>query len=231
MRRGASPARHHVSGHRSGVDMSAITTRSLMAAVLAAWLAACATGPRTQAPGADRQFGFDEYWRSPQAAFVDYGRVRLAPVEVELSRDIVSMQTGSRTGLSRGEGERLRARIVSDMTGHLTKALADIGQVIVDDSGPGVLVLKARLNNVHLSPALHDTAQPITTLTRQTARAELILVVLDGASGAELARVHDRGASREDTDLRLRHPLEAHADLDEILVRWARATARMLADG
>ncbi|HRQ66618.1 MAG TPA: DUF3313 family protein [Xanthomonadaceae bacterium] len=202
--------------------------------ILTTWLVAlllggCA-GVRHGSAPADQQYGFEEVWRSPHAALENYRQVKLAPVEVVLSRDIVSTQTGTRMGMADSAAERLRTEIAALMVERLTAALGDRGITPVDESGAGTLLLKVKLEHVYLSPAFHDTPQRTATFTRQTARATYGLVVEDAASGAELAQVRDRAASRDDVELRRRHALEARDDLDRILSRWAWATARLLSD-
>ncbi len=206
------------------------TVRLLTTFALAALLAACAGAPHGQAPGVDQRFGFDQLWRSPRVALGDFRQARLGPVEVTLSRDLVSVQTGSRLGMSARDSERLRALVESMVVERMTAALGEAGFTLVDRADAGTLLISVQLENVHLSPAFHDTPQPTTTFTRQTARAEFVLLIKDASSGEELVRARDRDASREDTDLRQRHSMEARADLEILIDRWARATARVLSD-
>jgi hypothetical protein len=204
--------------------MNTPTIRCLPVLLAALVLVACAT-PR---PGETWRHGLDDVWRSAQFDWSAHRQVRLAPVEIDFARDLTAQVTGTRLGHSPDALARLRERTAATWTEQLGKALRDRGFTLVEHSGPGVLDVSVAIGELMLSPAFDDTATPTWTYTRQTARAQLSLVISTEGRADQLLRIRDRAGSREDQELQRRSALEARADLEDILARWARATARLM---
>lgn len=200
-----------------------------ISAVFAAAVATAAIAA-TKAPDdglvARRSSVLDEVRTAPAAA--TYRKVNVAPVEVSFRkgwpRDANTIQSRHQ---SADEDRRMAQDMASALRNALEKALRERGYEVVGAPGAGVLVLRARLEDLQVNAPEHASVPYTKSFVREAGEATLHLEGVDGASGARLLLVNDhakaragmRGVDRA-TDVSTRFWF------DEMFERWAGDIAR-----
>jgi uncharacterized protein DUF3313 len=196
------------------------------AALLAATAAVGATKGPEEGLVARHSSVLDDVRVAPGAAA--YRKANIAPIEVSYRKD---WPRDANTIQSRHQSPEEDRRLAQDMAAGLRTALEgalrERGYELVGAPGPGVLVLRARLEDLQVNAPEHSTVPYTKTFVREAGEATLRLEGVDGASGDRVVLVRDHGKARfgmrgaeRATDVSNRFWF------DELFQRWAGDVAK-----
>lgn len=173
--------------------------------------------------------GIDIAFASPAANFADYSKVMLDPVEVVFAEDWEPLQVGSPFPVSERDLERLRQDVAA-LTEDRFKRFVERGgpYEVVDEPGPGVLRIQARLVDVRLNAPDFPTVNRSYQYARSAGEMTLVAELIDGETGALVGRVVDRWIDPEQNELRWMTRLENAMALQKGVESWAEALKRQL---
>lgn len=214
--------------------------RAFLAASAAAWLSGCtgmANGPSPAVIAAYdwtglepiEMRGMDYAAVDPVTDFGGYTGVIVDPVEVRLDLDSAPLRSASPFEYSERDLARLEERLGEVVQERFIAAIRDGPRyALVQEAGPGVLRIHARLVDVRLNaPDL-----PAPSRTEQWARSAgewtLVAELVDAQSGEVVARLVDRWMDPEEDYMQRMTRVENVRALRRAADAWALAVRRHL---
>jgi hypothetical protein len=167
--------------------------------------------------------GIDLAYARPGATLAGYNRVKLEPVEVAFHKDWDPTRTGSRIKLSADERENIRTGVAKIVYEEFVKELqAKSNYRVVDESGPDVLRVKARIVNLYVDAPGTGTTGRSRTYTVSAGEVTILAELFDSETGQVLARIVDRREARNNTMLTLSNSVVNADEARAIASSWAR---------
>lgn len=165
----------------------------------------------------------------PAVDFGAYTKLIVDPVEVSLDEDWVPTGTGSRLEASPRDLEELRHEIAQAVHDGLVDEISE-GQryTMVQEAGPGVLRIHARLVDVRLNAPDLRSASRIEQYARSAGEWTLVADLIDAGSGAVVGRLVDRWVDPEEQYMTRMTRVENTRALQRATEAWARAVRRHL---
>jgi len=172
--------------------------------LLAALIASCAAPSKTidglvSAPSSR----FDELYLRPNVDVSVYRRVFVDPVPVKFRSDYLTQRHGSNALLAEPMYRPYQdaESIAQDFSGLMRASLIDAFRAanyeIAEATGPGVLRISARIDELFINAPDRLSSSVRATFNRDTGQATLSLEATDSVSAAVLARVIHRNIVRE----------------------------------
>jgi len=110
-----------------------------------------------------------------------------------------------------------------------SETLRQKGLEVVDEAGPGVLILRPAIINLDIAAPDVMHAGRSRTFATSAGEMTLFLEAFDGVSGALLARVIDPERAHDYGTMQVVNGVTNKADADRILKKWAEALGDYLA--
>jgi len=170
----------------------------------------------------------------PGATFKQYDRVAILKTLVEFSKDWQRDYNANATGLQGRVTTRDMERMKANVAAAFEKVFAEElqkngGYDVVDQAGPGVLVLRPAIINLQVTAPDLSRSDVRTTLVRSAGAMTLYLELWDGATNTILARIMD---PQEDESFgntaRRADRINNKAAMEDILRDWARKLRKHL---
>lgn len=172
-------------------------------------------------------------YAKPGADLSQYDKIKLLDCYVDFVKDWEKNYNLNEIGLEGRvrdkDAEEIKQRLADEFRAVFTKELTKRGYPIVEDTGPGVLLLRPALINVDVAaPDLRTTSRSYT-LVQSAGGMTLFLELYDAATSTLLARIADPQA--DDTGFAERaNRVTNRAAADRILRSWADLLAKHLAE-
>lgn len=215
-------------------------SRILAVLSAAAWLAGCAATPGMPAPAVIAAYdwtglepiemrGMDYAAVDPVTDFGGYTRVIVDPVAVTLDRDWTPLRRGATFESSEKDIARLEERLGEVVREGFADAISEGDRyTLVQEPGPGVLRIHARLVDVRLNAPDLPTPGRTDQYARSAGEWTLVAELVDTQSGAVVARLVDRWMDPEEQNLQWMTRVDTHRALWQATEAWARAVRRHL---
>lgn len=165
---------------------------------------------------------------APKTDFKPYTKVMLDPTEVAFDKNWVrnyNSQQADPTGYI--EASDIRNAVTDGVKRSdklFDKAFTDGGYQVVTAPGPDVLRVRTALLNIQVaSPDLMSSMSRTITNSSAAGSAMLVVEVRDSQSNALLGRAVDQRLAGEGGSV-LRNSATNHADFDELIKTWAKAS-------
>lgn len=209
--------------------------KTIRTALLAAALAitpALAANPLDEAMSADglkkkSVKGLDVVYTLPEASLAGYKKVKLDPVDVSFRKDWKPDRPGSHLKLSTTEIQGIRTGVAKIVQDEYAKALTKAGYPLVNEAGPDVLHVKAKVLNLYVNAP--DTRQAgVKTFTVSSGEMTLLAELSDSETGQILARAVDRQEGRNTGMIQYSNSVMNAGDAQMIAQKWARILADAL---
>jgi hypothetical protein len=214
--------------------------RAVIAVLAVTWLAGCAGLANMPSPALMAGYdwtglepiemrGMDYAAVDPVTDFGGYTGVIVDPVEVSLDRDWAPLRPGSAFEYPEKDLLKLEEWLGQVVHERFVDAFRDGPRyAVVQEPGPGVLRIHARLVDVRLNapdlPALSRTEQ----WARSTGEWTLVADLVDAQSGAVVARLVDRWTDPEEQYMQRMTRVENARALQRAADAWALAVRRHL---
>jgi len=167
--------------------------------------------------------GIDLAYARPGATLAGYNRVKLEPVEVAFSKNWDPTRTGSRFKISADERENIRTGVAKIVYDEFVREIqAKSTYKVVDESGPDVLRVKARIINLYVNAPDTGTVGRSRTFTVSAGEMTLLAELFDSETGQVLARIVDRREARSTGMLTLSNSVVNAGEARDIASGWAR---------
>lgn len=167
--------------------------------------------------------GIDLAYARPGATLAAYNKVKLEPVEVAFHKDWNPTRTGSRLKITADERENIRTGVSKIVYDEFVKELqAKSNYKVVDESGPDVLRVKAKIVNLYVNAPDTGTTGRSRTYTLSTGEMTILAELYDSETGQLLARIVDRREARNTTMLTLSNSVVNAGEARDIASSWAR---------
>lgn len=171
---------------------------------------------------------FDEVRVAPAAE--PYRKFVMAPVEVELLPEYRQDANALQRPTQRHSPEE-KQRMARDMATSLEKALAmafrEAGYEPVSQPGPGVLLVKARLSDLHVNAPENTSMAGERNYVREAGEATLNLHAVDSATGVPVVAIHDHRKARFGmAGASLATNVSNQFWFEEMFQRWSEDAAR-----
>lgn len=213
--------------------MNLRTATILMLAALAAPCAALAADPPTSRREAAAAWsaeglrrvqikGIQVAYARPGAALGHYREVTIAPIRVELSREI-DQSLRDPLHLDPQARARIKADVATLVREELAKELGAGGYAVVDAAGPGTLAIDAAVTDVHLTAPDLRIPGRVDVYARSAGAMTFVGTLRDGADGAPLLRVYDPARTFETTFPHHVTVVESDVQFRAAARDWARA--------
>lgn len=204
--------------------------RALLVLALLLGIAACATESKVTSDGlrSEQSGKFDELYVRPNAALSAYRRVFIEPVPVQLASDFVTRRHGLNHLLAQPlhkpyqDPEALAQDLSTLMHSSLVDAFRAANYEIVEERGPGVLRIAARIDELYINAPDQMSSTVRATVNRDTGQGTFSLEAADSATGNVLARVINRKIVREVTRANLANDTTNRFWLETAFRRWAK---------
>lgn len=214
--------------------------RKVVVACVAGWLAGCTGMANMPSPAVMAAYdwtglepiemhGMDYAAVDPVTDFGAYTGVIVDPVEVRLDRDWAPLRPGSNFEYSEKDLARLEERLGKVVHEGFVDTIRD-GQryALVQEPGPGVLRIHARLVDVRLNAPDLPTATRTEQWARSAGEWTLVADLVDAESGAVIARLVDRWIDPEEQYLQRMTRIDNARALRHATDAWALAVRRHL---
>jgi hypothetical protein len=167
--------------------------------------------------------GIDLAYARPGATLAGYNAVMLEPIDVAFSKDWNPTRTGSMIKLSAEERENIRTGVAKIVFEELVKELQNKSSYqVVNEAGPGVLRVKAKIINLYVNAPDTKTAGRSRTYTVSAGEMTIFAELYDSETGEVLARVVDRREARSTGRLMLTNSVVNADEVRSIASDWAR---------
>ncbi|HYL89121.1 MAG TPA: DUF3313 family protein [Burkholderiales bacterium] len=200
--------------------------------VLAVLLAivGCAAQPTVTSDGlvSERSAKFEELYLRPGADLSAYRRALIEPVPVKFAKDYLARQHGLNHLLAQPMGkpyqdpDAVAQDLAALMQASLRDAFAAAHYEIAGESGPGVLRISARIDELYINAPDELSSSIRAAANRDTGQATLSLEAADSTTGQVLARVMHRTIVREATGANLADDTTNRFWLETAFRRWAK---------
>lgn len=173
--------------------------------------------------------GIDHAAVDPATDFGQYTQVIIDPVEVSLDRDWAPLRPGSAFEYSEKDLAQLAGRLGEIVREGFIGAIRK-GQryTVVEEPGPGVLRVHARLVEVRLNAPDLPTPARTEQYARSAGEWTLVADLVDAQSGAVVARLADRWMDPEEQYMQRMTRVENTRALQRATDAWALAIRRHL---
>lgn len=166
--------------------------------------------------------GLDLAYARPGASLAAYSQVKTDPVEVAFDPAWAPTRTGSAFRLNTEEIEAIRHRVATIVHDELVKALqAKSGYQVTEDTGPGVLRVRARIIDLYVNAPDTLSAGRTQTYTLSAGRMTLVAELADAQTGQVLARVADTREGRNTGQWMLTTRASNDWETSDTASRWA----------
>ena len=204
--------------------------RALFVLALLLGIAGCATESKVTSDGLmpEQSGKFDELYVRPNADLSAYRRVFIEPVPVQLASDFVTRRHGLNHLLAQPlhkpyqDPEALAQDLSTLMHSSLVDAFRAANYEIVEERGPGVLRIAARIDELYINAPDQMSSTVRATVNRDTGQGTFSLEAADSATGNVLARIINRKIVREVTRANLANDTTNRFWLETAFRRWAK---------
>ncbi|MDG1943704.1 MAG: DUF3313 family protein [Halioglobus sp.] len=117
--------------------------------------------------------------------------------------------------------QKIRQRVASEFNREMTKVLTKDGREMVSKGGTGVLILRPAIINLRVTAPDLMTAGMEQTYVASAGSMTLFMELLDGKTGALIAKVIDTEAADNTGMMQVADSVTNMADFDRIVRRWA----------
>jgi hypothetical protein len=167
--------------------------------------------------------GVDLAYARPGATLAGYNRIMLEPIDVAFRKDWNPTRTGSRIKLSAEERENIRTGVAKIVYDEFVNELQNkSGYQVVNEVGPDVLRVKAKIVNLYVNAPDTRTAGRSRTYTVSAGEMTIFAELYDSETGEVLARVADRREARGSGTLTLTNSVVNADEARSIASSWAR---------
>ncbi|OGT79999.1 MAG: hypothetical protein A3H91_04360 [Gammaproteobacteria bacterium RIFCSPLOWO2_02_FULL_61_13] len=153
----------------------------------------------------------------PDADFRQYGKFVITEPYIAFKKD----WKREHRDVSASEMERIKERLGHLFVEVFTEALEEGGFPVVTSTGEDVLVLRPALIDLDVTAPDIMTAGRSRTYVTSAGAVTLYIELLDGATGAMLARAIDRKAGRNTTSFQISSSVYNAAEARTVLKFWA----------
>ena len=208
---------------------------SLLVLPLVSGIVSCATETTTSDGLASARSGrVDELYFRPNTDISAYRRVLIDPVPVEFANDFVNQKGGPNYLLAQQldrpyqDPEEIRQDFSALMHASLTRAFGTANYEIAPSSGPGVLRIVAKINDLYINAPDRMSSTTRASFNRDTGQATFSLEAIDSTTGVVLARVVHRNIVRQATRFDLASDTSNRLWFATAFERWASNVATEL---
>lgn len=117
--------------------------------------------------------------------------------------------------------QKIRQRVASEFNREMTKVLTKDGREMVSKGGTGVLILRPAIINLRVTAPDLMTAGMEQTYVASAGSMTLFMELLDGKTGALIAKVIDTEAADNGGMMQVADSVTNMADFDRVVRRWA----------
>jgi Protein of unknown function (DUF3313) len=140
--------------------------------------------------------GIDLAYARPGATLAAYNRIKLEPIDVAFRKDWNPTVPGSRFKLGAADRESIRTGVAKIVYEEFVKELQKSGYKVVDEAGPDVLRVKAKIVNLYVNAPDTPGAGAPRQYTVSAGEMTMLAELYDSETGEVLARVIDRSEGR-----------------------------------
>lgn len=162
----------------------------------------------------------------PGEDFRPYTKVMIDPAEVAFKKNWMRDINSSRRELSRKvtqeDADEIMAAARTNFADVFTEAFMQGGYKVVQAPGPDVLRLSPGIMDLYVTAPDTMSAGRSRTYTVESGEAMLFIEVRDSTTGALLARVADRRATRQSPTLSYSNSVTNLADFRDLFSTWAK---------
>ena len=170
-------------------------------------------------------------YAKPGASLDKYTKVKILDCFVQFKknyeRDYNLGEVGLEGRVTDKDIATIKTRLAAEFKKEFTKVLTKAGHEVVDDVGPGVLLLRPAIINLDVTSPDTMRADFSTTVVASAGQMTLYMELYDSASSELLARVIDPQAGRESG---IANRVTNKASADQILRHWAELLSKHLGD-
>lgn len=167
--------------------------------------------------------GIDLAYARPDATLAAYTRVMLEPIDVAFHKNWRPTRSGSNIRLSAGDRENIRTGVAKIVYDEFVKELQSrSGYQVVNEAGPDVLRVKAKIINLFVSAPDAKAMGPSRTYTVSAGEMTIFAELYDSETGELLARVVDRRVARGAGTMNLTNSVVNVDEARSIASAWAR---------
>ena len=161
----------------------------------------------------------------PGATFDQYNKVKILDCFVQFKknweRDYNLSEVGLDGRVSDKDAEAIKQRLAAEFRKVFTRVLNEGGHEVVDDVGPGVLLLRPAIINLDVKAPDVRTVAIQNTWVASAGQMTLYLEMYDSATSTLLARVIDAKAGNQGGMAMAANEVTNKAAADRILTHWA----------
>jgi len=173
--------------------------------------------------------GMDYAAVDPATNFGGYSKVIVDPVEVSLDREWTPLKRGPYLDYDEEDLRKLEERLGEVVReGFVEQLDAAERYAVVEEPGPGVLRIHARLVEVRLNAPDLNVAGRTEQFARSAGEWTLVADLVDAESGAVVARLVDRWMDPEQQYLQRMTRVENARALQRAVDEWVRIVRRHL---
>jgi len=170
-------------------------------------------------------------YAKPGASLDKYTKVKILDCFVQFKKNYEREYNLNEVGLDGRITDKdittIKTRLAAEFKKEFTKVLTKAGHEVVDDVGPGVLLLRPAIINLDVTSPDTMRAGFSTTVVASAGQMTLYMELYDSASSELLARVIDPQAGRESG---VANRVTNAASADMILRHWADLLSKHLGD-
>ena len=162
----------------------------------------------------------------PGADLTEYSKIALLECYVAFrknyKRDHNRDEADMQMRVSDKDMSKIRKKLAEEFNKIFTKVLStEGGHQIVSEGGDGVLIVRPGIVNLDVTSPDKRTAGMTRTFSASAGQMTLYMELLDGKTGAIIARVIDPEAAGNNDMIQYRNEVTNRADADRVLRRWA----------
>jgi hypothetical protein len=167
----------------------------------------------------------------PGATLAPYSKVKLIDCTIVFQknwqRDYNLSEVGIAGQVSDKDAEEIKTKLAAEFKKEFTKVLTKEGHEVVDDTGPGILIVRPALINVDINDPQTMASDFSRTWIRSAGEMTLYMELYDSADSTLLARVIDPQADNSPV-AQMGGVVANRAAADRILTHWAELLAKHL---
>lgn len=207
--------------------------RALFTLAVLLTISGCAEQPVVTSDGlvSEHSGKFDELYLRPNGDLLAYRRVLVEPVPVKFRNDYLSRQHGYNALLAQPlhkpyqDPEAIAQDMSALMQARLVDAFRAANYQVVDERGPGVLRISARIDELYINAPDEMSSTVRATFNRDTGQGTFSLEAADSVTGNVLARIINRKIVREVARANLANDTTNRFWLETAFQRWAKDVA------
>jgi hypothetical protein len=193
-------------------------------------LAACATSKPAFPPESDGlklmpDSKLAAVYMKPGADLSQYDKIALLDTYVAFAKNWkrnYNQEATFEDRINDKQMQEIRAKVAKEFNRELTKVLTEDGREMVAAGGTGVLILRPAIIDLRITAPDLMTAGMEQTFVASAGSMTLFMELLDGKTGALIAKVIDPEAADDGGMAQISNSVTNMADFDRVVSRWAQ---------